>query len=677
MTELRATYRLQLGTDLDFAAARDLVPYLWDLGISHLYLSPSFQARPGSAHGYDVTDPGRISEELGGEDGFRALAEAGLGVILDIVPNHMAAADENRYWADPELRAKFFDIDHETGRWRRFFDIDHLAAVRQEDPEVFAETHRLAVRLVREGLVDGLRIDHPDGLADPAGYLRRLRAEGVERVWVEKILDPGERLRDWPVEGTVGYEFLNDVAALFVDSAGEEALTALHPEPFDPIGAKLEQARTTFQPEIARLRKLLDHPELEQAVSMLPVYRTYIPPIEDPDREALAGNPLSSLLLEGRAPREFVTRFQQTTPAVMAKGVEDTAFYRYTRLMALNEVGGDPTRFGISVERFHEGCLERARRFPRGLLITQTHDTKRSGDARARIGALAGMAEEWAAQVERWRELVPEGGPPNWSEAYLIFQTLVGAWPLELERLEAYVEKALREAKQSTNWVEPDHGYERAVREWCGALYDNRRFVDELESFAARVAQEGERSALGQTLLKLTAPGVPDVYQGDELWALSLVDPDNRRPVDWGRRREALAELRAGAEPTRETIKMFLIHRALGLRARRPEAFAGGYTPVAAGERCCAFLRGGSLATMAAAPASLAHCPASPASTTVLAATATRSSNEGIELDLPGLAAGRWRDVLSGAELDLRGRVPLERVSFGEWPVALLERVDQ
>jgi (1->4)-alpha-D-glucan 1-alpha-D-glucosylmutase len=655
MTELRATYRLQLGTDLDFAAARDLIPYFRDLGISHLYLSPSFQARPGSAHGYDVTDPGRISEELGGEDGFRALSEAGLGVILDIVPNHMAAADENRYWADPELRAKFFDIDHETGRWRRFFDIDHLAAVRQEDPEVFAETHRLAVRLVREGLVDGLRIDHPDGLADPAGYLRRLRAEGVERVWVEKILDPGERLRDWPVEGTVGYEFLNDVAALFVDPAGEEALTALHPEPFDPTGAKLEQARTTFQPEIARLRSLLDHPELEQAVSMLPVYRTYIPPIEDPDREAVAGNPLSSLLLEGRAPSEFVTRFQQTTPAVMAKGVEDTAFYRYVRLLALNEVGGDPTRFGISVERFHEGCLERARRFPRGLLVTQTHDTKRSGDVRARIGALGGMADEWAAQAKRWRELVPDEGAPSWNEAHLVFQTLVGAWPLELERLEVYVEKALREAKQSTNWVEPDHGYERAVREWCGALYDNRRFVDELESLAARVAREGERSALGQTLLKLTAPGVPDVYQGDELWALSLVDPDNRRPVDWERRREALAELRAGAEPTRETIKMFLIHRALGLRARRPEAFAGAYTPVPAGERCCAFLRDSS----------------------ILAATAIRSSTEGIELDLPDLAAGRWRDVLSGAELDLRRRVPLERVSFGEWPVALLERLDQ
>jgi (1->4)-alpha-D-glucan 1-alpha-D-glucosylmutase len=654
VTELRATYRLQLGTDLDFAAARALVPYLRDLGVSHLYLSPSFQARPGSMHGYDVTDPGRISEELGGEDGFRALAESGLGVILDIVPNHMAAADENPYWADPELRRQFFDLDDETGRWRRFFDIDHLAAVRQEDPEVFAETHRLALRLVREGLVDGLRIDHPDGLADPAGYLRRLRAEGVERVWVEKILDPGEPLRDWPVEGTVGYEFLNDAAALFVDPVGEDVLTALHPEPFAPTEAKLEQVRRTFGPEVDRLRRLHDAPELEPALSMLPVYRTYIPPVEEADRQALEGNPLRDVLLGDAAPTEFVTRFQQTTPAVMAKGVEDTAFYRYNRLLALNEVGGDPTRFGMPVEQFHAGSLERIRRFPRGLLITQTHDTKRSGDVRARIGALAGMADEWAGQAKRWRALVPEDGGPTWNEAYLILQTLVGAWPLEPERLEAYVEKALREAKLNTNWVEPDHDYERSVRDWCRALYANRAFLGELEPFAERVARAGERSALGQTLLKLTAPGVPDVYQGDELWALSLVDPDNRRPVDWERRREALAELRAGADPTRETIKLFLIHRALSLRARRPEAFAGGYTPVAAGERCCAFLRESS----------------------VLAATVVCPSGEGVELDLPAAADGRWRDVLSGAELDLRGRVPLERICFGGWPVALLERLD-
>jgi (1->4)-alpha-D-glucan 1-alpha-D-glucosylmutase len=664
MTELRATYRLQLGADLDFAAARELVPYLKDLGVSHIYLSPSFQARPGSTHGYDVTDPTRVSEALGGEDGFRELAGAGLGVILDIVPNHMAAADENPYWADPELRARFFDVDGETGRWRRFFDIDHLAAVRQEDPEVFAETHRLALRLVREGLVDGLRIDHPDGLADPAGYLRRLRSEGVERVWVEKILDPGEPLRDWPVEGTVGYEFLNDVAALFVDPAGEETLTRLagEPRPFGELAfeAKLEQACGTFAPEVDRLRRLCDRPELERSLSMLPVYRTYVEPradgrVDPLDHEALAGNPLGPLLLGSDAPAEFVTRFQQTTPAVMAKGVEDTAFYRYVRLLALNEVGGDPSRFGISVDDFHRGSLERARRFPRGLLITQTHDTKRSGDARARVGALAGMADEWAAQVERWRALVPADGPPSWSEAYLILQTVVGAWPLERERLEAYVEKALREAKVSTNWVEPDEEYERGVRDWVRGLYSNRAFVDELERFAEQVARDGERSALGQTLLKLTAPGVPDVYQGDELWALSLVDPDNRRPVDWDRRRAALAELRAGAEPTRETIKLFLIHRALDLRARRPEAFASGsYEPLEAGERCCAYLRGSA----------------------VLAATAIRASSEGIELALPPSASGRWRDVLSGAEHDLRGRVPLARIAFGDWPVALLERLD-
>jgi (1->4)-alpha-D-glucan 1-alpha-D-glucosylmutase len=227
----RATYRLQLGEGMTFADAAALVPYLRDLGVSHLYLSPAFQAREGSTHGYDVIDPARLSDALGGEEGFRALAatarEAGLGIVLDIVPNHMAADEANPHWADPERRRRFFDLDPETGRHRRFFDIEHLAGVRQEDPEVFAETHRLALGLVRDGLVDGLRVDHPDGLADPAGYLERLRDGGAEHVWVEKILDPGEPLRDWPVEGTVGYEFACDACALFVDPAGEAPLTAL------------------------------------------------------------------------------------------------------------------------------------------------------------------------------------------------------------------------------------------------------------------------------------------------------------------------------------------------------------------------------------------------------------------------------------------------------------------
>ena len=288
MADPRATYRLQLGPEMTFDDARALVPYLRDLGVSHLYLSPSFAAREGSTHGYDVVDPRRFSDALGGVEGFRALAaavrEAGLGILLDIVPNHMATDDANPFWADEALRARYFDIDPETGRHRRFFDIDHLAGVRQEDPEVFATTHELALALVREGLVDGLRIDHPDGLADPAQYLARLRDEGVEHVWVEKILDPGERLRDWPVEGTVGYEFLVDCAALFVDPAGEAALTALWQEvsdderPFAQVAfaAKLEQASTTFAADVEWMRRVHDPGDLERALSSLPVYRTYI-----------------------------------------------------------------------------------------------------------------------------------------------------------------------------------------------------------------------------------------------------------------------------------------------------------------------------------------------------------------------------------------------------------------
>src|SRR5215210_7492575 len=268
MPEFRATYRLMFSEQFRFADARALVPYLRDLGVSHVYLPPSFQARAGSTHGYDVVDPRRISDELGGEGEFLALAEAaraaGLGLILDIVPNHMAADDANPYWRDPSRRRRFFDLDERTGRHRRFFDIDHLAGVRQEDEAVFEETHRLALQLVGEGTVDGLRIDHPDGLADPAGYLRRLRERGVRHVWVEKILDPGEQLRDWPVEGTVGYEFAVDACALFVDPAGEAALTELWIElcgdgrPFGEWAAeaKLEQAHTTFAPEAEWLRRL-------------------------------------------------------------------------------------------------------------------------------------------------------------------------------------------------------------------------------------------------------------------------------------------------------------------------------------------------------------------------------------------------------------------------------------
>jgi len=579
-----ATYRLQLTPEFGFAEARAIVPYLRDLGISHLYLSPVLQARSGSTHGYDVVDPHQISRELGGETELRALCSSGLGVILDVVPNHMAAGDENPYWRDPDRRRKFFDWDEETGWYRRFFTIDDLAGVRVEDPWVFEATHAKVFELVDEGLVQGLRIDHPDGLADPRGYLERLPRVPV---WVEKILEPGERLRDWPVEGTTGYEFANDVTALFVDPAGEEPLTALYGEltgetrSFAEVAgeAKLELARTDFQREVAHLRRLLHHPRLEEAAASLPVYRTYVEPwsgrVEDADREALAAVPPELrrvLLLEERGDPEFVVRFQQTTGPVMAKGVEDTAFYRWFRLTALNEVGGNPDRFSLSVDEFHEANLEREERFPNHLLATQTHDTKRSGDARARIAALAGMADEWADNVRGWRRL----DDPN--EDYLLWQTLIGTWPIERERIEAYMGKALREAKRNTNWIEPAEAHERRVREAIRALYDD--LPPGFEELAARVAERGRRISLAMTLLKLTVPGVPDIYQGDELESLSLVDPDNRRPVDFELRRRLLA---SKTPPP----KLRLIREALAIRSG-----LGPYQPIDAAPGVCAFRRG-------------------------------------------------------------------------------------
>ena len=681
--ELRATYRLQLTKRFGFAAARELIPYLRDLGVSHLYLSPCWQARPGSTHGYDVIDPGRLSEDLGGRPEFERLAaaarETGMGLILDVVPNHMAADPANRYWADPSLRARFFDVDPLTGLHRRFFDIDDLAGVRQEDPEVFRATHQLVLSLVRDGLVDGLRVDHPDGLADPAGYLARLCSAGVERVWVEKILDPDERLRDWPVCGTVGYEFLNDVCGLFVDPAGEEVLTSLwesvsgDSRSFREVAleAKLQQARGTFAPEVDRLARELNGDSvthrstespiaLDSALSSLPVYRTYADPVggrvDDADRSALAGleEPFRSWLsLDEPCPPAFVTRFQQTTPAIMAKGVEDTAFYRYGRLLALNDVGGDPGRFGIDVERFHAGCLERARRFPQNLLTTMTHDAKRSADVRARIAALSAVAEEWREEVERWFELAAslrESDAPDAVEQYFLFQTLAGGWPIELERIESYMEKALREAKRNTTWVDRNAAWEEAVMVFCRTLLTHQPFLERLESFAVRLASVGDRAALRQLTLKLTAPGVPDIYQGDELPYRALVDPDNRRPVDWDWRQAMLRRLMGGSPPVPETWKMFLILRLLGLRARRPEVFADGdYEPLPAGPRVCAFVRGGLVLVAVALPD---HVPE----------------------DEVAVPSGAWRDVLRGEERELTGAVPA-RALLDARGLAVLERV--
>jgi (1->4)-alpha-D-glucan 1-alpha-D-glucosylmutase len=472
------------------------------------------------------------------------------------------------------------------------------------------------------------------------------------------------------VSGTVGYEFLNDVCALFVDPRGEVAMTALWASVsgdrrgFADVAfeAKLEQAQGTFKPEVERLARedpTLPAELLPAALASLPVYRTYIDPatrhVEEADRQAVAGldgEVRARLLLEHPAPPEFVTRFQQTTPAIMAKGVEDTAFYRYARLLALNDVGGDPSRFGIDVARFHAGCVERARRFPLNLLTTMTHDAKRSADVRARIGALASMPERWRGQAERWLEitdLLRDGGAPDDVERYFLFQTLVGAWPIERERVEQYMVKALREAKRNTNWVDRNEDWEQAVVRFCGALYHDPTFLREFEPFAAELSAEGDRAALAQLVLKLTAPGIPDIYQGDEVPYRALVDPDNRRPVDWEWREAMLRRLMGGATPSGETHKLFLILRLLGLRARRPEPFQAGYEPLDAGPETCAFVRGGDVMTVVGVRS---------------------SSPEGV------LAApqGRWRDVLRGEERSFNSSEPLARV-LGTSGFAVYERL--
>jgi (1->4)-alpha-D-glucan 1-alpha-D-glucosylmutase len=638
----RCTYRLQLGPALGFEEARGLVPYLRDLGVSHLYLSPSLQARQGSTHGYDVVDPTRISDSLGGEHAFRALCagaqEAGLGVILDIVPNHMAATvEENPFWRDPLWRAKFFDLDWRTGAHRRFFDVGELAGVRMEDPEVWEITHAKVVELAQDGLIDGLRIDHPDGLANPRRYLERLREARIEHVWIEKILESGERLRDWPVEGTVGYEFLNEVGALFVDPAGEEPLTRFYADftgdrrsySSHAAEAKLAEARTTFAAEVEQLAaKLPLEIDLAAALASFDVYRTYVEPdgvlVAPEDFEAVRAAKLPEpleriLLLEERGHDAFVQRFQQTTPPVHAKGVEDTAFYRWNRLVALNEVGGDPTRFSLSVEQFHAANLERSERFPLNLLATTTHDTKRSGDTRARIGVLASVAEEWAEHVSRWHELT--GGTEDPNEEYLVYQTLLGTWPIDAPRLEQYLEKALREAKVHTSWIEQDPSWEGAVTSWAVGLLAHEAFLADFVPFAERLAARGREVSLGQVLLKLTCPGVPDIYGGDEVDLFALVDPDNRRPVDWPSLRRALDS----AEPA---PKLDVIRRVLALRRRRPAAFADSYEPLDAGANTCAFVRGGG----------------------VLVAVAVRG--ELSRLDAPG----EWRDIVRSSTLRLAER---------------------
>lgn len=691
-----STYRLQLRPDFGFAEARDVVPYLDRLGVDTLYLSPIAEAVPGSEHGYDVTDPTRIRAELGGEEGLHRLAvalrERDMGLLLDIVPNHMAAdAHHNGWWRDV-LRygsrsrfAPFFDIDwgaeerlvlpvlghpleevlargeirlahggreeatpvlryfeHEfpvapgtvasdgadlgplidrqnyrlahwrTGaaevNYRRFFDISHLVSLRVEDPVVFEATHALVRRLVTDGVVDGLRVDHVDGLLDPGAYLRRLQEVvfGGEPgyVVVEKILAPGERLpADWPVEGTTGYDFLNTVNGLVVDPEGVDAMgraytrfTGVHTSFEDVVfERKIQVQRELFAAERDRLvRRLVDlglGGDVEAAVTAvtaaLPRYRTYFSRalIRQEDRRVVAAalavartrRPLSGEVYDGlerlltlqgygreAVPEDdpvldVVLRWQQYSGPVMAKGFEDTALYVYNRLVSANAVGGDPGSPSASRDDFHALCRDRVRH-PGAINATSTHDGKRSEDVRARIDVLTREPAAWEEALERWSAGARRhrgealGAPvPSRNLEFLAWQTVAGAWPLQLdeeddfvERLGDYLLKAAREAKTHTSWRERNEAYESALAGWATAIGDDADIREDVRTFVRRTAPAGLDASLVQLVLKLTAPGVPDVYRGAELWDFSLVDPDNRRPVDFGERArmlEALAPL--------------------------------------------------------------------------------------------------------------------------------------
>jgi (1->4)-alpha-D-glucan 1-alpha-D-glucosylmutase len=830
----QSSYRLQLQPGFGFADAAGIAAYLASLGVTHAYLSPILQAAPGSVHGYDVVDHSRLSASLGGEAAFRVMVAEfrrhGLGVIADIVPNHMSiGAPESlnrQFWS--VLRdgrrspfAHWFDIDWEAGderlllpilagppgdclgdlavgtggpdgpvlryrdhvlpvrpgtedlpladlaaaqhyrladwraaatelNWRRFFDITSLIAVRVEDSGVFAATHGLLLRLMAEGLIDGLRVDHPDGLADPRGYLDRL-AEATGGAWAvtEKILaGPEELPPDWKCAGTTGYDALGMTGGLFTDLAGAAPLTAAYTaltgdaRSFADVAgaAKREAATRSLGAEVRRLARLLARSAdpalagldtgdlvtvLAELLTAFPVYRAYVVPGEPPPatsagfvaaaaaaaaerlpgrlRPALAA--IAVLVLGdpghreapggrspgparamgpaglparrhrrpegfqgGRSPRpalqdEFAVRFQQTCGPVMAKGVEDTAFYRWTRLAALNEVGGEPDRFGVTPGEFHEFAGRLARDWPATMTTLSTHDTKRQEDVRARLAVLAEIPGEWAAEVSRWhgRALALAGGRrPEPGTEYLLWQTLAGAWPVSRDRAAGYLTKAMREAKTATSWRDPDAEYESGAQAFTAAVLGDPVLTGQIAGFVARIADAARVNSLGAKLVQLTMPGAADVYQGCELAGFALVDPDNRGLVDYERRRALLAALDAG-QPAADldAEKLLVTSRALRLRRDHPGWFTRGYAPVAAGGPAAghvlAFQRGAAITVVTRLPEGLRR----------------RGGWAGSTLGVP---AGRWRDVLTGATHD-GPRPPLSGIAL-RLPVALLIPAD-
>ena len=646
--------------------------------------------------------------------------ESVAGIDLDGAPERLAADPEalhqlleRQNYRLASWRTAGHDLDY-----RRFFDVNSLAALRMEDDEVFRETHALVLGWLAEGVLDGLRIDHPDGLRDPRRYLERLRG-AAPKAWivVEKILAGEERLpADWPVDGATGYEFANRLTALYVDGAAETPLTRLYAEftgideGFAEIGYRskklvlgkllasdLRRLTANFVRVCEGNRHYRDFTRfaigevLAEFIACLPVYRTYVrpgEPVSSADRavieaaasEAKLRRPdldpelvdfLVAILLgehTGGEEANLVARLQQTTGAVMAKGVEDTAFYVYNRFVALNEVGGDPGRFAIGPETFHAATLETARTHPAGMLTSSTHDSKRSEDVRARLALLSEIPGEWTAAVLRWSALNARhrrAGLPDRNIEYHLYQTLVGAHPIGPDRLLPYAEKAAREAKTHTSWTAVDEDYERAVREFVERALADSEFLAAVDGFAGPLVGPGRVNSLAWKLLVLTAPGVPDLYQGSELWDLSLVDPDNRRPVDYDLRRRLLGELdglaaeEAWARPGEGLPKLLVVQRTLQLRRRRPAAYGpeGTYRPLVAhgpkARHAVAFARAEEVVTVV------------PRLVLGLA-----GEWAGTELELP---PGQWRDEFTCAVVD-GGRQPLANL-LGRFPVALLARV--
>ncbi len=772
-----STYRLQLrgpasGEPFTFADAEKLIDYFAQVGVSHLYLSPILTAVEGSSHGYDVTDPTSISAELGGAAGFRRLVEAaraaGLGIVVDIVPNHVGVdvPRQNRWWWDvltngrQSTYASHFDIDwnadtegrivlpvlgsdedvanlsvvgssdgkvlrlgqleypirpdsyggqaatssevhnrqhyklvgwrNGTCGYRRFFSITSLAGLRQEDRAVFDATHAEVGRWFSENLVDGIRIDHPDGLSDPAGYLTWLRELTGPETWIviEKILAVDEPLDpSLPVAGTTGYDALREIGGLFIDPTGVDALTGLVESAGLDYSAIAQLARDlkaravteTLSSELGRLCRAVvgatgrDHERLPEAVAALlshiGVYRsdylslTSVLPVAISETAAMHAEftgPLALLTTALALQQEVGARLQQLCGAATAKAIEDCLFYRDARLVSLNEVGGAPEHFGVSAAEFHQRAADRAVHWPHTMTTLTTHDTKRGEDVRARIGVLSQVPSLWVELVQSWESSTPSPDPLT---GLFLWQNIFGVWPTDgticitlRERLHRYAEKAIRETAVHTTWNDPVPEFEMAVHTWLDSVIDGP-VADELTATAARLDKHAQIDALGQKLIALTAPGVPDVYQGTELWEDSLVDPDNRRPVDYPARRDQLAAMarsRTAAHP-----KFRVVRGALQLRREQPDTFlAGGYRPVMAdgarGAHIVSFLRG--------------H--------TVLVAVSrwtVRLTDSGWEDTTLTVPDGTWTDVLTGATRV--GQVPVGEL-FDELPVALLARAD-